>query len=215
MEKLKKDYKKGLRLEDAFEKRINECGYKSVRATRDEDRLEGWDIQVISTPEDESSFLKNKKIDVKGIKGEGYTWLELLAYTSEQGSRKLGWLLRGKADYIAFETEKIFYIVEKNKLKEFVYEKIPYLKQLEEISTADNVPVEKRELIFCNNICAAWGMFDIIDDWKRKDEALYEKMYTRWQFDHMPDLLFKILNSDIEKMSSMGVLKNINNILTI
>jgi hypothetical protein len=212
MKKRKEDYEKGVRLEDKFETILQEeYGLDTSRSTRDQDRLEGWDIYVGEYMHEDANVnivnLLGSRIDVKGIKGDGYTWLELLAYSSQIGDRKLGWLLRGKADYIAFERANDFLVIKKSNLKDFVYNKISLLQELEDKTANLDASLENKERWFCNDICAAWGLFDMIDDRHRKDEALYEILYTRWQYDHMPDLLFKIKDSDLVNMSDFIIKK--------
>ena len=102
MEKIKIDYGKGKRVEAKFIEVLVGLGFKVIESTRLEDRKEGWDLKILDTPPN-FEILKNTLHDVKGVKGDGFNWLELIAYTSEEGSRKLGWLLRGKAEFIVFE----------------------------------------------------------------------------------------------------------------
>ena len=95
MKKRKEDYEKGVRVEDKFETILQEeYGLDTSRSTRDQDRLESWYIYVGEYMHEDANVnivnLLGSRIDVKGIKGDGYTWLELLAYSSQIGDRKLG-----------------------------------------------------------------------------------------------------------------------------
>jgi hypothetical protein len=200
------DYVKGKRIENVCLSLLESRGFKCRMSTRTQDRLEGWDILVESAPLDLPLIIKDlvgQYIDVKGIKSEDnkYNWIELVAYTST--NQKLGWLFRGKSNIIAFQGVKGFLFVEKRRIIDFVFKRMPELKNMYLTSKTDNTSVEGFEFDFLRKINENWDNFNIITDIREKDNAIYEDLYSRPQYDHDPDLLFKIKTTDLLEMNGV------------
>ena len=108
-----KDFKSGWKVEVVFTKLMMKLGYKKpIVATKDQDIFEHWDRKFIG---------KNGKeifIDIKSIKfnDENYNLIE---FRNNRGND--GWIF-GKADYIAFETNNSFLVVDRIKLKEYAFQ---------------------------------------------------------------------------------------------
>jgi hypothetical protein len=189
--KVHKDYKKSQIIESEFKKALEKKNYVLLKSTQDQDRFEGWDFFVMSSP---NNHLIAEFIDVKGVKGyNSYNWVELMAYNS-YGKRKLGWLLRGKATYMAFKLYDEFFLVNKKKLKEFVINKLPKIKVI-----FDNCNTE--EELF-NSIINDWNSLDIETN---SIDSEYYKLYTRDGYDHPPDLICKIKIDDIIRLTEFRV----------
>ena len=206
MYKRDKDYEKGRRLEWVFHRMLDKIGITYIPSTDEEDRVEGWDLRTIYAPPN-CDTLAYKYFDVKGVKDKDnkYNWIELVAYSSKK--QKLGWLLRGKAEFIAFHMADSFIIVEKSKIKEFVYSKLPQLKDYETEALQTSNGQEDFELRFLSIINANWSNFVIIDKKEDKFKALYNLLYSRPQYDHEPDLLFRLKNTDLINMSVFRIKK--------
>jgi hypothetical protein len=111
----KKDYSKflieGKKIEDKF------SGYfkNTKTASRYQDTKEHWDVKI------------SANIDVKGIRkidryseiDENFHWVEILNVNGYKG-----WAYSEFVDYFAFETFDYFIIVEKEKLQNFIKEKV-------------------------------------------------------------------------------------------
>lgn len=107
----------------------------SIKATKEQDMKDHWDIMV---------NLDNKavKIDVKSIKkenrndilpNENYHWVEI---TNVNGDT--GWLY-GDSDLIAFEVEDYFVLVGTLKLRKFLERKMGYISsEIENIEVVHN-----------------------------------------------------------------------------
>lgn len=188
--KRKIDYEKGKSVEDEFSEKLESIGFDLINSTPEQDMSEGWDIYITTASNStEYTDLIGKKIDVKGIKGDIYNWVEFIA--KDFNGYKLGWSLRNSlVDYIAFKIEDEFILVDKIKLKEFLFKKIPLLKKLDgEIKNRNNY-----NEIMKLKISSFWGEFDITND---KDKSLYEKVYVREVTNRHPDMITKIKNSDL------------------
>ena len=92
------------------------------RATKEEDIIEHWDVEVTINE-------KNVKVDVKAIKNESrfdiepnenFHWVEIKNVNGDTG-----WLY-GKSDLIAFETIDYFILVGTLKLRKFLEKKLKY-----------------------------------------------------------------------------------------
>ena len=193
MYKRQNDYNKGKILEREFIFALNKIGVYCEESSRDDDRLYGWDLKIIFAS-DNISNLNGKYLDVKGVKdntGE-FNWMELVGYSSKK--QKLGWLLRGKADYLVFHLiDKSFIFVEKEKIREFVFSKLPLLNELYHASmVSDDYEYEMLKLINDN-----WNKFEIIETMENKFNALYDVLYSRPQYDHEPDLSFRLKTDDL------------------
>lgn len=107
--------KKGKEVELHF---ANECLKSFKESTVQEDMLQHWDIMDTNT---------NIKYDIKGLKknkrrdsncDESIHWVELTNVNGDPG-----WV-RGKADYIIFETNNEWVEVDRKILKTFITEKV-------------------------------------------------------------------------------------------
>jgi hypothetical protein len=104
-----------------FAETAEQQGYTILKASKMADWLEHWDYIIKKAD-------KSLKIEVKSQKKfsrhhstgfmEDYAWVELHGVTKNNA----GWLY-GKADLIAFETEKSFILVPKDGLRNFVLQK--------------------------------------------------------------------------------------------
>ena len=109
-----KMYTDGLKVEDYFIELAERDGYRCIRPTRYQDRHEHWDVKLIKND-------KSALVDVKGYKEShkvGLTWIEF-----ESVDGKDGWV-KGHAHVIAFEREDRFDLIHREKLKNFVENKI-------------------------------------------------------------------------------------------
>lgn len=205
-EKRREDYKTGSSMEDFFIETLESKNFDIIKSTQQQDMEEGWDLYVttISTNFDYPDII-GKRIDVKGIKGDDYNWVEFIA--KNHISNKLGWSLReGIVDYIAFkrieEFGNDFLLVKKSKLKEFIFEKIPLLKQFhDEIEFAHNDPIKYNECLRLK-INSSWGLFNVTTN---KDESLYDLVYTRDVRGRFSDMITKIKDSDLEKLATYNI----------
>ena len=204
-----KDYEKGKRVEDKFNDILFKMGGFNVKnSSREEDRLEGWDLRITNISiNDKYPDLIEKKIDVKGIKGGEYNWVEIVGYTSNE--QKLGWLLRGRADYLALERNEDygndFVIIKKDDIKEFIFNKIPLLREYHEYAlNLSNGNRDRYEMFFMLKIASCWNEFEYVEN---KEDSLYEKLYSRPQYDHKPDIITRIKNSDLEKLAVYKIKK--------
>lgn len=109
---------RGLKAEKKFTQLAFQKGYKVRPSNSYQDMYEHWDYEL---SKDGKSF----RVEVKAMKKikrsdpfpqDRYAWVEL------HGVREWdeGWLYGGEADYIAFETEKSFVLVERKKLLDYV-----------------------------------------------------------------------------------------------
>lgn len=108
--KIKYDYSVGREVENRFIQLLLKYGYTDpTKADWYEDTNEHWDIKVTN------KYGKTVFIDVKGIKDEKnqLNWIE---FRNVKG--KKGWLF-GKADYIAFERNDCFMLIDRKILKKF------------------------------------------------------------------------------------------------
>lgn len=87
-----------------------------VYPTKEQDMFEHWDIMVNDNRYDVKSMKRFNRSDKEP--SEKIFWVEL---TNVRGNK--GWLY-GKAEYIAFEIQKGFIIVETNKLRKLVEDNI-------------------------------------------------------------------------------------------
>ena len=101
----------------------NECLSDAIFATRYQDQMEHWDVKgicsLISDKElkfDVKSQKKNHRSDNKF--SSELTWIE-----GKNVDGHDGWI-KGKADYIAFEKEKIWLIVNREQLYKLTVEKL-------------------------------------------------------------------------------------------
>lgn len=103
--------------------------YSLTHATRDEDIYEHWDWKIKNPKSGKTSL-----VDVKGARKKSrsdneldfnITWLELKNVRGKDGS------LLGKADYIAFEQQGYFLIVERISLLSWVQGKVTNKKFVE------------------------------------------------------------------------------------
>lgn len=192
------DYIDGQKLEDHFINQLKKYdpSLTYVKSTIEQDAVEGWDVRIVTSSIDK---IVDKRIDIKR-RGNDKNWIELVAYTSKH--QKLGWLFRGKAEYVVFYLvdKDVFYFLSKEKLKEAVYEKIPHLKDLER--RAKLMISGSYEDNFLKLINDNWGDFKIVNN---KEQAIYQWMYSRPQYDHEPDLIFKITNGDVEYYSEFQI----------
>jgi hypothetical protein len=202
-EKRHADYEKGKIVEQRFNDLLFKLGGFNVKeSSREEDRLEGWDLEITNISINNTyPDLINKKIDVKGIKGGEYNWVEIVGYTSNE--QKLGWLLRGLADYIALERNEEygndFVIIKKEDIKKFIFNKIPLLKEYHNYALeCSNGDYKRYEMFFMLKIASCWDEFEFVED---KEDSLYEKVYSRSQYDHKPDMITRIKNSDLEELA--------------
>lgn len=100
----------GKKAEDAF----SELFSNKTESTKEQDIYEHWDIKI------------ETKVDVKGIKrvsrsgdlNENIHWVEI------RGVKDGGWLYDGKSDYLAFETVDYWILVEPEKLKNLIKNKV-------------------------------------------------------------------------------------------
>ena len=208
-EKRLSDYKKGKAVEQKFIDLLFKLGGFNIKESlREEDRLEGWDLKITNVSINNSyPDLIDKKIDVKGIKGGEYNWVEIVGYSSNH--QKLGWLLRGLSDYLALERSEEygndFVIIKKEDIKEFIFNKIPLLKKYHDFalehSSGDH---QKYEMFFLLKILSCWGEFEFVD---HQEDSLYEKVYSRPQYDHKPDMITRIKNSDLEELAIYKIKK--------
>jgi hypothetical protein len=94
----------------------------AVSSSKEEDIKQHWDVEV-------SYRSSLKKVDVKGLKrqnrydpfpNENFHWVEL---ENVLGGKHSGWVY-GQADYIAFETNDYWFMVERLVLVNFIEEKV-------------------------------------------------------------------------------------------
>jgi hypothetical protein len=118
MAKNSSEIKRGDEAEESFKKLFTFV----KRATKEEDILQHWDLEVII--ED-----KNVKVDVKALKNEdrydpypneNFHWVEIQNVNGDTG-----WLY-GNSDLIAFETIDYFILVGTLKLRKFLEKKLNY-----------------------------------------------------------------------------------------
>jgi hypothetical protein len=89
----------------------------SIMSTNKQDIYEHWDVWT----------KKYGFVDVKGIKkvtrigklNENFHWVEIMGVTGH-----VGWAYSTKTNYFAFETKDYFIMVSKEKLQEFIKEKV-------------------------------------------------------------------------------------------
>lgn len=110
----------GKKIEIAF---ANECLSDAVFSTRYQDQMEHWDVKGICAPISD----KELKFDVKSQKktnrsdkkfSSELTWIE-----GKNVDGHDGWI-KGKADYIAFEREQIWFVVNREELYKLTIKKI-------------------------------------------------------------------------------------------
>ncbi len=119
---------KGHRTEKSFGDKFDNVEYSTPK----EDMENHWDLMILS---DECLYLKDKKVDVKGLKkkrrsdeftDENYHYVEVC---SVRGGKKSGWLY-GKADYFVFELNEYWLVVDKYKLQVLIEELIGNNKEI-------------------------------------------------------------------------------------
>lgn len=111
----KKDYSKFLIEGKKAEDKFSEYFKNTKKASRYQDTKEHWDVKI------------SANIDVKGIRkidrhsevDENFHWVEILNVNGDKG-----WAYSQFVDYFAFETFDYFIIVEKEKLQNFIKEKV-------------------------------------------------------------------------------------------
>ncbi len=110
--------KRGLNAEKKFVEVAQKIGYKVCLSNPKQDIDEHWDFEL---SKDSESF----KVEVKAMRKikrsdpapqDEYAWVELHGVRE----RDEGWLYGGEANYIAFETQKSFVLVDRKKLLEYV-----------------------------------------------------------------------------------------------
>jgi len=137
-----------------FIKRIKKLGFEVENATIHENMYRHIDVKV-TDPKTNETFT----VDVKAMKevsrGHGkqsdYIWLELHGVNN-------GWIYGGVADYIAFETEQGFIMVNREKLKDL----------------ADNLSKKSLEVYYNNgkNVKPCNGLYKIYQRYQRLDKVM-------------------------------------------
>ncbi len=124
---------------DTSEKNFKKLFLTAIKATKDEDIKEHWDLKVPINNE-------YVKVDVKSIKrlnrydilpNENIHWVELVNVRGDKG-----WLY-GDSDIIAFETEDYFILVGTLKLRRFIEKKLGYNPQKNH-----NIQTSKNKIIY-------------------------------------------------------------------
>lgn len=207
---VKKCHDEGTKVEDLFIESIGNA--VAVKSSDAEDIKNAWDY-VIETCEN-YPLLNNQLIDVKGIKSKdtSHNYLEFIGYDSEN-NQKVGWLFRGKADLIAFEREDYFFVVKKEDLIKLAKERVPAIR--EAFDTARNKFLQFGSqnrgwydyLLFELQQVREQEKTPII--WKKveKENALNEILYSRYK-SGSPDLMMRILTTDLEEFSILKIEKN-------
>jgi hypothetical protein len=104
------------------EKQMAKLFLKATESSKEQDIKEHWDLEVLYKDD-------LKKIDVKGLKkqnrydpfpNENFHWVEL---ENVLGGKNSGWVY-GKADYIAFETNDYWIMVDRLALVNFIEKKV-------------------------------------------------------------------------------------------
>lgn len=117
--------KKGMDTEAQFVSTFKAIGFDVTKATREQDINEHWDYLITWTGENRlfAGTIVRKghtfTVDVKS-KGDvaGKVWVEI-----RNVHGKAGWLY-GKADLLAFQTDRGFILVERETLKQWVEENV-------------------------------------------------------------------------------------------
>jgi hypothetical protein len=112
--------KLGSDAEIAFEKFMSGRGWKLTHANRKQDMFEHWDYLI----EKEGHSLK---VEVKSAKkfgrGDAEVQYEEIWVELQNVRGNLGWLF-GKADYVAFQLEDKFALIQRSKLEEVTLDKL-------------------------------------------------------------------------------------------
>lgn len=112
-------------------------GYTTLKASKMADWLEHWDYLIKKEDKKLRIEVKSQKKFSRHYDTEfmtDYAWVELHGVTKNNA----GWLY-GKADLIAFETEKSFILVPKDDLRTFVLQKTNGLKPVLSLTTPEDM----------------------------------------------------------------------------
>ena len=194
--KISEDYKKAKEVSEKnfFEKMIS-LGFNIEKSSEEQDRIEGWDFYINEGPSEKFKDLEYRYFDLKGDKFDLY-WIEYIGYNAKN-EQKLGWLLKGKSQFVVFESSKGYAFVEKKKIKKFLFNKIKIIRD------AYKYCEEKKDVFSFDDAFIAYfnmnkGLYNISSN---KDNVLYDKMYTRGLF-NSNDLTTKITRDDVINLST-------------
>jgi len=209
-EYIQKCYSEGKKIEDYFIDLIYPASV--IKSRSEEDIKDAWDCHVFTC--DQYPLLNEKYIDVKGIKSkdDAYNFIELIGYDGDH-NQKLGWLFRGNADLIAFEKKDYFYLVDKHTLRNFIFLKIPIIKEVYDIATNKYLNTSKTNRTF--NDFLLFEFQQMRDEektpvmWKKEDKekALNEILYSRMRSSSSPDLMIRLLTKELEELAILIVNK--------
>lgn len=203
-EYIEKCYIEGKKVEDYFLDLIYPASV--IKSSPEEDAKNAWDCHVFKCGQ--YPLLNEKYIDVKGIKSEDdvYNFVELIGYDSNN-NQKLGWLFRGKADLIAFEKKDYFFVVDKHTLRNFIFLKIPIIKEMYNIATNKYLNTSKTDRTFDDFLLFEFQQMRNEEKtpviWKRenKEKALNEILYSRMRSSGSPDLMIRLITKELEELA--------------
>lgn len=107
----------GMRAEAYFALLAEERGYEVVESSVEDDRKNHIDLYITLDNETRSVDVKSKR-GVGRRSGNDYTWVEFVNVSGRRGS------LYGKADFIAFERDRDFLIVERKAFADWAGSKV-------------------------------------------------------------------------------------------